>query len=243
MGESKSSLVSSRVDEHGRALKGSQLQVQIYVNRRSEQLESEIRGELPTLDVAAAKITWVSPLEKRLFAEYQDRAFLEALGLGHLHSKLRDFWPSRGPVWDGLARLTLDGGEVGVLLLEGKSYPKELYGGGCAAKAEKSRQMIRSALEQTQGWLGLSPLGVEAWLGPLYQSANRLAYLYFLREIVGVPAWLVHTCFTDDVAHVPVEKDDWRQGLEDVDRKLGLTEASPYAGAVFLRALERVELL
>jgi len=40
------------------------------------------------------------------------------------------------------------------LLVEGKSYPKELYGPGCAAQAGKSRALIRSA---THGSAELPP--------------------------------------------------------------------------------------
>ena len=32
------------------------------------------------------------------------------------------------------------------LLVEGKSYPKELYGPGYTAQAEESRELIRSAM-------------------------------------------------------------------------------------------------
>ena len=137
---------------------------------------------------------------------------------------------------------SLRGSGEGILLLEGKSYPKELYGSGCAAKAAESKRLIRSALEQTQAWLGL-PVAADRWLGSLYQSANRLAHLYFLREVAGVHAWLLHACFTNDIDHVPTGEAEWRQGLEQAERELGLTEASPYAGALFLPARPRSELL
>lgn len=232
----------ARADDQGRAFKGSQLQVQIYVNRRRSELEFKLRAEIATLDQAAERIEWVSPLEAERFSEYQDVAFLRAVGLGQHALKLAAFWPARGgPVWDGLARIHLRAGGEGVLLLEGKSYPKELYGRGCTAKAESSKQLIRSALEQTQDWLAL-PVGADSWLGRLYQSANRLAHLYFLREVIGVEAWLVHTCFVNDLDHVPVDEAAWRQGLEQAERELGLAAASPYAGAAFLPALPRTEL-
>ena len=40
-------------------------------------------------------------------------------------------------------------------------------------------------------------------MGPLYQFPNRLAHLYFFREIVKVPAWLVNVCYLDDPKHQP----------------------------------------
>jgi hypothetical protein len=233
----------ARADAQGRAFKGSQLQVQIYVNRRQQELERKVREELETLDQKTERFEWVSPLEVERFVEYQDVAFLRAVGLERLAPKLAAFWPARGgPVWDGLARVHLHAGGQGVLLLEGKSYPKELYGSGCTAKADRSKQLIRSSLEQTQAWLGL-PVGADRWLGRLYQSANRLAHLYFLREVVGIEAWLVHACFIDDTDHVPIAEDAWRRGLEEADRELGLAESSPFAGAVFPAAQPRSELV
>lgn len=107
-------------------------------------------------------------------------------------------------------------------------------------KAEDSKRRIRSALERTQTWFG-SPIGADRWLGRLYQSANRLAHL-FLREVAGVEAWLLHTCFINDVDHIPVNEEAWRLAIEHADRELGLAEASPYAGAVFLPARPRTEL-
>jgi hypothetical protein len=233
----------ARVDAHGRAFKGSQLQVQIYVNRRQHEIEQKLREDLETLDQMAARFEWASPLESERFVEYQDVAFLRAVGLERLAPELAAFWPARGgPVWDGLARVHLRTGGEGVLLLEAKSYPKELFGRGCTAKAAQSKQLIRSALERTQAWLGL-PVDADRWIGRLYQSANRLAHLYFLREVAGIDAWLAHACFLDDIDHVPITEDAWRRGLEDADRELGLAESSPFAGAAFLAARPRSELV
>ena len=78
-------------------------------------------------------------------------------------------------MWDALARVTLlDSGRTGVLLVEAKSYPQEMYSNGCCA-SEVSRTQIVKALQQTQRWLAVDNVD---WTGPLYQSANRLAHLY-----------------------------------------------------------------
>ncbi len=72
--------------------------------------------------------------------------------------------------------------------------------------------------------------------------ANRLAHLYFFREIVQLPAWLVNVYFVDDT-HSPTGLEDWRPALSDVKAELGLTcTATPYTGEVFLEARERQEL-
>jgi hypothetical protein len=78
----------ARADAQGRAFKGSQLQVQIYVNRSQQELERKVREELETLDQKTERFEWVSPLEVERFVEYQDVAFLRAVGLERLAPKL-----------------------------------------------------------------------------------------------------------------------------------------------------------
>ncbi len=70
-----------RVDDLGRAYAGSQRQIQIYVNRRSEQLSQKVFKGLPDLASLHPRLNWVYTLEKDGFAEYQDSAFLKACGL------------------------------------------------------------------------------------------------------------------------------------------------------------------
>lgn len=95
----------SKVDELGRAYAGSQLQTQIYVNQRSEELSQKVIQELPDLASLHPRLNWVSPLEKDRFAEYQDVAFLNTCGLEHFSAELKAFWPRGGPVWDALASI------------------------------------------------------------------------------------------------------------------------------------------
>ena len=83
-----------RTDHLGRAYKGSQLQIQIYVARRTEELSKAI---LTKLDCpVGTQLVWKSPLEKEEFKEHRDESFLEAVNLKELADDLRDFWPRRG---------------------------------------------------------------------------------------------------------------------------------------------------
>jgi hypothetical protein len=116
-----------RVDDHGRAFAGSQLQTQIYVSRRTVQL-SEAVGR--AIGVVPASIAWVAPLEDHRFREPMDGAFLDALQLGHLRPQLAAFWPKRGPSWDALAVVTGGDGPEAFILAEGKSYLAEMLGRG-----------------------------------------------------------------------------------------------------------------
>jgi hypothetical protein len=222
---------------HAPGPKGSQLQTQLYVNRRREHLDAALVGEFPEL--ATAGITWRSPLAEDDYAEYYDSAFLELLGLARLAPLLTDFWPESGPRWDALATVETDAGS-GVLLVEGKSYPRELLGKGCAA-SPLSQMLIEAAIAHTQEWLGLTPFPAP-WCGPLYQTANRLAHLYFFRVIAGVPAWLAHLLFVDD-PHRPTTAEQWEKAMAGASMELGLPRAVPGAGHVMLPAGTLEELV
>jgi hypothetical protein len=218
----------SRIDSTGRAHAGSQRQIQTYVNEKTQALTSAIAQSLSRYELDEKDIHWMSPLAADTYSEYQDSEFLERVGLGVLAPRLREFWPQRGPCWDALART-----EGGCLLIEAKSHVKEIYGGGCGATSPLSRQKIQAALEATKAWLGTSS-GAD-WMGPLYQSANRYANLYFLREIAGVQAFLVNVYFIDD-PRSPTMKKDWDVAIGEVNRELGLVGEVPYSAGVFLTA-------
>jgi hypothetical protein len=134
---------SDRVDDLGRAYAGSQLQLQIWVNRQPDELSRRVVDALPSLASLNPRLHWVSPLEREKFVEYQDRAFLRALELESLDPQLKRFWPRGGPVWDALAAVEIGGDPAprGVVLVEAKSYPDEIYGPGCQA-SPRSRKKI-----------------------------------------------------------------------------------------------------
>ena len=226
---------SGRVDAGGLAYAGSQRSLQLWVNRRGEILTERVvdvlHGGLPV----GSSLRWASPLEVVRYAEYHDADFLRAVGCERHISQLASFWPKGGPHWDALAVVVnrCSGVERGVILVEAKSYPREMYSGGCAA-SPSSRRRIEEALGATREWLGAGA-GAD-WTGPLYQHANRLAHLYFLREIAGVPAWLVNVCFVDD-RRSPTTQEEWLLALARARQELGLTEIAPYEADLFLGAL------
>jgi hypothetical protein len=229
--------VAGRVDDTGAAYAGSQLQTQLWINHRPADLSAAVAGAFEDLD--GSKTEWVSPLRADAYREYQDAAFLRAVRLEHLGSSLKAFWPRGGPVWDGLGIVKADDAS-GVILLEGKSYPGELYGSGCQA-SPSSRTKIEAALATTQAWLGVQH-GPDVWCGSLYQTANRLAHLYWLNEVAHVDAWLVHLLFTGD-PRTPTTAEDWQTALRAADEELGLPAKVPRAGHVILPAGTRDELL
>src|SRR5262245_37445643 len=100
------------------AAKGSQRWLQMAVNQQPELLNEPFRQSGGW--EASAQVEWLSPIERDGFCEYRDQACLRQLGLKP-QKALADFWPARGPVWDGLARIDRD-----VLLIEAKAHIPEM---------------------------------------------------------------------------------------------------------------------
>jgi hypothetical protein len=227
------------------AKRGSQLQLQLqlYVNHRPEALNAAIQEKFPEIQ---GDLRWRAPLEADGFREPRDRDFLAAIGCEDLVEELAAFWPARGPVWDGLAVIATPEGRDAVLLVEAKSHPAEVYGGGSGATTEASVKRIRESLETTQRRLGIA-IDADRWIRPLrpelpghssvYQSANRYAHLYWLRE-KRIDAWLVHVLFYDDPTYLHTTREEWEEALPRIEEDLGLRGVDlPYAGHVFLPGL------
>jgi hypothetical protein len=180
---------------------------------------------------------WTAPLEAELFKEPVDQAFLIALGLEDAAEALRQFWPSGGPNWDALAVLGDGARRDGVLLVEAKSYPEEVYGSGCQATNPASLGIIHRSLAAAQKWFGVAP-GSD-WTGRLYQYANRLAHVYFLRQELQVDAWLVNLYFTYDRTTRPTAAAQWYRVLPTFKRELGFLGEVPWVVDVILPAHRR----
>src|SRR5688572_9701695 len=116
--------------------------MQIYVARRQEELSAAVLDSLRLAGGHYDRVEWVAPIESEKFSEPCDGAFLRAIRQPQLRSRLAEFWPSGGPRWDALALLHPG---AAPLLVEAKSYPAEIVGGGCKAKPG-SRPRIESSL-------------------------------------------------------------------------------------------------
>jgi hypothetical protein len=219
-----------------RAAHGSRRQLQDYVNEKADILSQTVLAALPPrLAELAATIRWVSPLARNDYQECRDGDFLRAIGAENQSTRLADFWPSMGPCWDALGVITDPAGRLkpGAILVEAKSHIPEIYGNGCQA-GNSSLDKIDRALAETRQWLGVE--GDADWRGPLYQYANRLAHLYFLREKTEKPTWLVNLYFLDDPIG-PTSQEEWRVEIPKVKRLLGINGQVPNAVDVFLPAI------
>ncbi len=219
----------------GRAVRGSRRQIQDHVNEYPAKLSAAVIDALrPSLGQHQIEIRWVSPLAQDNYQEYRDIDFLAALGLSEFADGLSRFWPSGGPCWDALGLLGISGtGAPGFILIEAKSHIPEIYGSGCQA-GDRSRQLIEHSLAATKRWYSIRQ--DSDWTGSLYQSANRLAHLYFFREVLKRPAWLINLYFLDDPIR-PTSRSEWNVAIQEVKQALGLPGNLPNVVDVFLPAL------
>src|SRR5258708_609879 len=110
----------TRTDENGYAHKGSQRQLQEFVNDHPSELNRGIFAAIASIPHSAG-LRWVSPLRgsqngkpgekesrRKEYKEYRDAKFLAAVRQPALSSELHRFWPSGGPVWDALAIVNTD---------------------------------------------------------------------------------------------------------------------------------------
>lgn len=209
---------------HGRVHSdGSQRWLQDLVNHRHKYLSSLLRANSRSL----ARYTrnapvWVSPLGEDDYWEYSDTNFLKRIGLPDLKTKLREFWPTGGPRWDALATVEGEDRSKGVIILEAKAKASELWGTDYACGAGgKSRELINKALDATKAALGVNRDA--DWTGEYYQSANRLAHLYFLKVVCRIPAWLALVYFVGGPHDYFLQSTkDLTERLTRIDNALGL---------------------
>ena len=184
------------------------------------------------METPCGQITWLSPLRKDEFAEYQDADFLDLLGVELVAKPLQDFWPLRGPVWDGLGQT--DPGPL--FLVEAKSHVNELQSSGTSA-AGPSLRRIRASLAETKSHLNVAQ-GFDWATSAYYQMANRLAHLYLFRILNGFPAYLVPVYFLNDgEMDGPTAVHEWEEAICQESMALGIPPEHPlkdYVISVFL---------
>jgi hypothetical protein len=199
------------------AAKGSRRWLQIAVNRAAECINQPIRHGLKLPDTES--IEWLSPLQQDGFVEYRDGRALTRLGVRLLRRPLSGFWPTRGPVWDGLA-LTDSGA---CLLIEAKAHIPEMLSPASKAVDLESKKLIRSSLRQVQRTL--APRATRDWstLEYFYQYTNRLAFLHLLQTLNDEPAHLINVYFVNatDMGG-PSTSEEWQGAIALLECYLGI---------------------
>ena len=197
------------------ARKGSQRWLQVAVNRAVDVINRHLRSAIP--GSSTDRIEWLSPLAAENYVEYRDGTFVETLGIT-LRKPLTEFWPTRGPMWDGLATV----GENRVLV-EAKGHIGEMISGASRASTDSKKLIEDSLLAVRRILAPRNEVEWSHWNGAFYQYANRLAHLQFLNEWGDHPVHLVYVYFlnANDV-HGPSTIDEWNGAIKLVDGYLGL---------------------
>lgn len=185
--------------------KGSLKWIQQIVNEYPDVLNKQINDSLGFRKKQS--IEWLSPKAEDDYAEYRDQAFLDLLGIELSKTKLKDFWPQRGPQWDALGRVK----NKAYFLVEAKAHVTELISSSMA-KSPSSKSLINKSLNETKTYLNLKPY-LELNKG-FYQYLNRLAHLYLLRKLNNIPAYLVFVYFINDHTYIPTSRDEWNGALQ-----------------------------
>lgn len=221
------------------AYKGSEKWLQIAVNDCQQSLYCPIASKLA---VRLSWIEWLSPLREDGFTEYSDRRFIERLDVVLENRPLNTFWPRRGPEWDALGRT--DNGHL--LLVEAKSHVAEMQGPGSSAKSKKSIDRIVESFRETQHYIGADD-SVNWLTSSYYQYANRLAHLFLLRELNGLPAYLVMLYFLNDTEQGgPPEVAEWGDAIVREEKALGISHPHPLSDFIIdafvdVRELEAIQ--
>lgn len=192
--------------------KGSLKWIQQIVNECPDVLNKQINGFIGSSKKHTIK--WLSPKAEHDYSEYRDQTFLDLLGIELSKTKLKDFWPQRGPQWDALGRVK----NKAYFLVEAKAHVTELISSSMA-KSPRSKSLINKSLNETKTYLNLKPY-LELNEG-FYQYLNRLAHLYLLRELNNIPAYLVFVYFINDHTYIATSGDEWNGALQIMHSLLG----------------------
>ena len=216
------------------AAAGSQRWLQLAVNVQRGLVEEPLVSSLG--GASHAPLEWLCPLHSGGYRECKDLDAMKALGVpASVQHTLVDFWPRRGPAWDGLARSA--NGEL--LLIEAKANIPELVSGRTQAGPESLRK-ITERLREVREFL--APKSTAEWAHTFSHYASRLAFLYFLRHMNQLPARLVFVFFVNarDVRG-PTARVEWESALTLMYAALGLPRRhplSPFIHNLFIDAGE-----
>ena len=194
-------------------VKGSLKDIQRLINYHPTFINCLLKQKVSELK--DCNIEWLSPIKEDDYSEYRDEDFIKILGVS-LTKDLTDFWPKGGPQWDGLGK-TDNGIKI---LLEAKANIPEIVSPGTKA-SPSSKNLILKSLSETKKYLNI--VNSVDWSGKFYQYTNRLAHLYFLRQLNNIQAYLVNIYFINDKeVGGPSCKKEWLAALQVMKTYLGI---------------------
>jgi hypothetical protein len=164
-------------------------------------------------------IEWLSPISSDDYAEYYDDEFLDRLAIdkNKLLIPLIDFWPKSGPRWDGLGKTNTNK----YFLIEAKAHIEEAVDYSTGAKSKMSIDLIKNSIDKAKDFYSDNKKAY--WQMPFYQYANRLAHLYYLKELNHINAFVIfiYFCNASDVAK-PTNEDEWNGHIRTIEKVFAL---------------------
>ena len=225
------------VTDPAAANRGSRRWLQVLVNCRSRLLDDAISQRLPE---PVGEIDWRSPLMSDHYAEYRDQTFIDRVAESRYYREpsqpqreLSDFWPRFGPQWDGFA--VTDRGQI--LLVEAKAHIAEMVTAPSQARGETALKRIHNSLASVKNFVNSKSQA--NWSTSFYQYANRLAHLYWFRELNGHDAYLVNLFLVNDRdMNGPQSVAEWGTAIQLQEVFLGVRQTNyaldPWVGAYVL---------
>lgn len=216
-------------------VKGSKgtLQCLVFVKEHKDDFDNELK----------TKLDWICPKKikkgnKIVYKECQlNRDVLKGLGLPA--NALDDFWPNRGPQWDGIAV-----GDNTLYLIEAKSHFSEIYS-KYNSKSKTNKKTIKDRISEIRNNYG-SNANIKIWMDNYYQIANRLAFLSKMKELSSSDkakyndVKLVFVNFENDPTweDKAVPKDRWNKKYEDVLKELDIKKDKLKEGGVLIMCID-----
>ncbi len=175
-------------------------------------------------------LQWKSPLKVSNYHELDGMDFFCKSSRQDVVEKWREFWPTSGSSqkWDGWAVANEQGSKV-PLLVEAKARAYEIKYPICRASKDGGLDKIINRLNETKRFFGVDESVV--WYKTYYQLANRLAALYFLNKVAGIPSRLILIYFTGDKfpykTKCPETRTGWQPHIQAAHQALGLPDNHP----------------
>ena len=213
--------------------KGSKLWMWKIVT--DDKLRSGVEGILKK-----KHLEWISPKideKNKMYKEFRlnEGTFLNEMSkmknFSSIKKEVFDFWPSQGPVWDGIA---VSEESKTIYLFEAKSYPREMNSKTRAK--EESLKIIRCRMKEAcKALFGRdSKYKEELWEKnkvkgerSYYQLGNRLTFLYNLskeKENTNVNVKIVFLNIIKDYTHSDenkmFSKEDWEKHYSKVLKEM-----------------------
>jgi len=197
--------------------KGSAKWMRVLVNEQNEFLKIRI---YESLCISEGEILWFSPLLSENFKEYSIQTILNRENVTLNKRTLSSFWPQSGPKWDAIGKSE----EGTFFLVEAKSYIKEMIKADTGSKNLDNQRQIENSLNEARDFF--NPSRSRTWPTTFYQFANRLAFIYLLKQLNKIPAYMLFINFTNDTTQneSPSSPQEWEGAYKLLKYHFGIDE-------------------